>query len=240
MSRPLVIAHRGASGECPENTFPAFARAIELQADMIETDLHLTRDEAIVIHHDAPLSRLGVAGEIADRTSAELAGVNAAPGADTPESIPRLAELLEAFGDRIDWNLELKVGTRGAYPGLEARAVAEVEARDLGRRVLYSSFDDGVLSRLRGCAPTARLAVLVSPRAPAGALERAEQVGAEAINPHVSLVDQRFVRAAHDAGLAVYPYTANARREMHRMLDCGVDGVITNHVDRLHDVLATR
>ena len=70
MTRPLVIAHRGASGERPETTLGAFERAVELHADMIETDLHLTRDGVVVIHHDASLARLGGRGEIRDYTAA--------------------------------------------------------------------------------------------------------------------------------------------------------------------------
>ena len=240
MSRPLVIAHRGASGERPENTRSAFERAIELGADMIETDLHLTRDDAIVIHHDAPLERLGMEGEIRDHTAAELARLNAAPGAEKPEPMPELGAMLDAFGERIDFNLELKVGARGTYPGLERQTVEAVEGRGLAPRILYSSFDDGVLARLREVAPEARLAVLVSPRAPLRILRRAERVGAEAINPHVRLVTEALVRDAHAAGLAVYPYTANEVAEMERLLDCGVDGVISNYVDRLARVVEAR
>ena len=70
--RPLVIAHRGASGELPENTLPAFERAVEQQADMIEVDLHTTRDGEVVIRHDAELESLGGAGEIGGATVAEV------------------------------------------------------------------------------------------------------------------------------------------------------------------------
>ena len=99
--------------------------------------------------------------------------------------------------------------------------------------MLFSCFEDPVLERVRRASPEARIAVLVSARKPARALERAARVGAEAVNPHVSLVDRGFVEAAHGAGLRVYPYTANERGEMLRLLDCGVDGIITNFPDRL-------
>ena len=107
MTRPLVIAHRGSSGEQPENTLPAFERAIAQKADMIETDLHLSRDGVVVIHHDAELKRLGVAGEIRDHTAAELFAMNAAPGAGRRLPLPSLLELLDRFGDRMQFNLEL-------------------------------------------------------------------------------------------------------------------------------------
>lgn len=240
MSRPLVIAHRGASGEQPENTYPAFERAIELGADMIETDLHLSRDGVIVIHHDAVLARLGERGEIGDRTAAELSALDAAPGTPTIEPIPTLEGLLERFGGRIDFNLELKVGGRGPYPGLEDLAVTSVEARGLMPRMLFSSFDDRVLEALRRSSPGARLAVLVSPRAPRRIFERVDRVGAEAIHPHVALVTDALMAEAHARGLAVYPYTANESAEMTRLLDLGVDGVITNYPARLAELLAAR
>lgn len=240
MSRPLVIAHRGASGECPENTLTAFERALELEADMIETDLHLTRDGVVVIHHDASLARLGSRGEIRDHTAAELTALDAARGAGPVERIPTLLDLLDRFGERMEFNLELKVGESAPYDGIEAQVVAMVESRGLLPRMLFSCFEDAVLVRLREASAQARLAVLVSARKPARVLERAARVGAEAINPHVSLVDRRFVEAAHGAGLRVYPYTANEEREMKRLLDCGVDGVITNYPDRLRRLVAAR
>lgn len=235
--RPLVIAHRGASGERPENTHAAFERAIALAADMIETDLHLTRDGVVVIHHDASLARLGTRGEIRDRTAAELAGLDASLGAGAFESIPTLLDLLDRYGARMQFNLELKVGEAAPYAGIEARVLAAVKERGLLERMLFSCFDDGVLDRLRESEPRARLAVLVSPRKPERVLERVARVGAEAVNPHVSLVDRAFVEAAHRAGVAVYPYTANDPAEMSRLIACGVDGIITNHPDRLRRIL---
>lgn len=240
MTKPLVIAHRGASGERPENTLGAFERAIEMGADMIETDLHLTRDGVVVIHHDASLGRLGAKGEIRDRTAAELAALDAGLGKGPVERIPSLLDLLERFGRRIEWNLELKVGESAPYEGIEERVLAAVEERGLMPRMLFSCFEDPVLERVRRASAKARIAVLVSARKPERVLERAARVGAEAVNPHVSLVDRRFVEAAHGAGLRVYPYTANDRNEMVRLLDCGVDGVISNFPDQLRTLVDAR
>ena len=125
--------------------------------------------------------------------------------------MPTLLDLLEGFGSRMDFNLELKVGLNAPYDGLEERVFAEVEARGLLPRMLFSSFDDGVLARLRAVSSAARIAVLVSPRAPRDVLGRAGRVGAEAVNPHCLLVAPGWVSAAHEAGLAVYPYTARLR-----------------------------
>ena len=240
MTRPLVIAHRGASGDRAENTLPAFERAIELGADMIETDLHLSRDGVIVIHHDAGLERLGEPGEIRDRTAAELAEIDAAPEETAAQRIPTLLDLLEGFAPRIDFNLELKVGLAAPYDGIEELVLAAVRERGLLPRMLFSCFDDGVLERLRAASSEARIAVLVSPREPEGVLERADRVRAEALNPQCFLVVPEWVTAAHEAGLAVYPYTANELPEMERLLDAGVDGIITNYPARLRELLDSR
>jgi len=241
MTRPLVIAHRGSSGERPENTLPAFERAIEQSADMIETDLHLSRDGVVVIHHDAELERLGEQGEIRDRTATELAAMNAAPGAGVAEKMPTLLDILDGFGERMQFNLELKVGRDdAAYDGLEDIVVSAVEERGLMPRMLFSSFYDPVLARLRERSASARIALLVSPRAPIAIFERAARVAAEAVNPEIRLVTKELVAQAHAEGLRVYPYTANESKEMERLLDCGVDGIITNHPARLQTILNRR
>jgi glycerophosphoryl diester phosphodiesterase len=230
---PLVIAHRGASAHRPENTLAAFELAVEQCADMIETDLHRTRDGAIVITHDEDLAGLGGRGEIADATLAELRALDAGGG----EPVPTLPEILDRFGPRIPFNLELKRGTRGEYPGLEAAALAEVERRGLLARTLFSSFYDPVLRRLRELSARARIGFLVSRRFPERAVERARAVGAEALNPELPLVTRSLVDEAHAAGLAVYVFTVDEPDDMRRLLDLGVDGLFTNHPDRLRGIL---
>ncbi|MFP6655988.1 MAG: glycerophosphodiester phosphodiesterase [Myxococcota bacterium] len=238
MKQPLVIAHRGSSGESPENSLSAFQRAVSQQADMIETDLHLSRDGVVVIHHDAELKRLGLEGQISDYLASELTALNVAPGAATGEKMPTLAEVLDRFGEDMPFNLELKAAKGNApYSGLEERTLSEVEERGLLPRMLFSSFDDRVLKRLRSLCPAARIGLLVSPRAPIAVIERAQRLSAEAIHPEVGLVTGALVSKAHGAGLCVYPYTANEPNQMTKLLDCGVDGLITNFPARLSRLL---
>lgn len=227
--KPLVIAHRGASAHLPENTMGAFALAIEQRADMIETDLHRTRDGAVVITHDEELAGIGGAGEIADATLDQIRALDAGGGAQ----VPTLDEMLDAFGSKIDWNLELKKGTRAEYDGLEAIAIEAVRSRGIAGRTLFSSFYDPVLARLRALAPEARIALLISRKYPVRVVERARALGAEAINPEAAIVDAALVEAAHGAGLAVYVFTVDDAAEMRRLLDLGVDGLFTNHPDRM-------
>ena len=239
MSRPdhpLVIAHRGASGELPENTLPAYELALAQGSDMIEIDLHTTRDGAIVITHDEELEGLGGSGEVADATLKEIRRLDAGGG----EAVPTLEEVLDAFGGRIPFNLELKRGSRAEYPGMEAAAVEEVVGRGLLEETLFSSFFDPVLRELREISPEARIALLVSPKFPQGAIERAQKIGAEALNPERTLVNRELVESAHGEGLAVYVFTVDDAEEMGWLLDLGVDGLFTNHPSRLRAILATR
>jgi len=231
---PLVIAHRGASAERPENTLSAYALAVEYKADMIEIDLHRCRDGAIAISHDADLERFGSRGEIRDFDLEDLRDLDAGDG----QSMPTLEEVLDAFGAKIPFNLEIKYSRTGAYEGIEARSLEAVQARGLEEATLFSSFFDPVLRELRRLSPAARTALLLSPQWPRDPVDRALAVGAEAINPHSSVVDAGLVEAAHAAGLAVYVFTVDAADEMRRMLDFGVDGLFTNRPDRMRALLA--
>jgi len=231
--KPRVIAHRGAAAERPENTVPAYALALEQGADMIEIDLHRTRDGVVVVLHDAGLERLGGSGEVGEASLAELLTLDAGGG----ERIPTLDDVLDAFGDRIPFDLELKWGRHGLYEGLEAAVLDAVERRGLLDRTLLSCFHAPVLETLRRAAPAARLALLVSRHRPDGALERARSLGAEAVNPEASLVTPEWVEAAHGEGLAVYPYTVDDEAEMRRLLGWGVDGLFTNAPARLRSLV---
>jgi len=234
----LVIAHRGASAYRPDNTLSAYRLAVEQAADMIEIDLHLSRDGVIVISHDADLGHLGGEGEIADHTLEELRGFDAGHGTDYPERVPTLDEVLDAFGAEIPFNLEVKWGAAGDYPGLEAVALAAVKQRGLLERTLFSSFRDSILQELRRLEPRARLAVLFDPRWPERMHERAAALEAEAINPHFVMVDADLVRRAHEAGRAVHVYTVDEEERMRALIDLGVDGLFTNRPDRMRALSA--
>jgi glycerophosphoryl diester phosphodiesterase len=231
-ARPLVIAHRGASGERAENTLSAYALAVQQRADMIEIDLHCTRDGAIVVAHDERLPGLPHGREIGESSLADVLGLRAGD-----ERVPSLDEVLDAFGARIPFNLEVKCGGAGAYAGIEALALSALTARGLGPTILFSSFDDGVLRRLRDVAPVARIGVLVSGRDPAYWLERCEAVGAEAVHLSKGLATEPAVESAHAAGLAVHVYTVDDPREMRSLLDRGCDGLFTNFPARMRELV---
>jgi glycerophosphoryl diester phosphodiesterase len=235
-TRPLVIAHRGASGYEPENTPRAYALAIAQCADMIEIDLHLTRDGAIPITHDEQIHGLGGHGEIADATLDQIQRLDAGAG----QRVPLLDEVLDRFGAAIPFNLEIKTSTRGEYPGLEERVLNAVRTRGLLAATLFSSFSDRVLARLRELEPAARLAVLVSPRDPERPFERVAAVAAEALNPWHGLVDRELLSRAHGSGVRVFAYTVDPLERQRELIELGVDGLFTNYPDRMRALVDSR
>ena len=221
-----MIAHRGASGELPENTLPAYALALEQGADMIEIDLHRTWDGRVAVTHDDGLPGVGAVGK------ASLAELQAA----APE-LPCLDQVLDRFGSLIPFNLELKTAPDGPYPGLEALVLEALARRGLGADVLFSCFDDRVLARLRELDAGARLGVLVGRRT-AGWPERCRALGAEAVHFSRRRVDAAAIERAHAEGLAVHVYTVDEPEEMRALLTDGVDGLFTNWPSRMRRILA--
>ncbi|MDD9826789.1 MAG: glycerophosphodiester phosphodiesterase [Deltaproteobacteria bacterium] len=237
-AQPLVIAHRGASAERPENTLAAFDLAVQQSADMIETDLHPTRDGAIVLFHDSTLrAENGARIEIARATLAELRELHA-PGATAGQRIPTLDEALDRFGAAIPFNLELKQSPRGPYPGLAAAALHAVKQRGLLQRTLFSSFYDAALAELRAHCAAARIALLIARRSNRNWRQRAAALDAEALHPESALANAALIEAAHGAGLAVHIFTVDAPAQMQRLLRRGADGLFTNHPARLRALLA--
>jgi glycerophosphoryl diester phosphodiesterase len=227
----LVIAHRGASGTRPENTLVAFRHAETLGAHMVELDVQLSRDGAVVVIHDWTLGRTaGARGRVASRTLAELqkldAGAWFAPEF-IGERIPTLQQVLDAI--TLPINVELKA--RGD-DGLEARALEVVEAAGAHDRVVYSSFHPESLVRLRRRSPSAAIAVLTSDRRLARALRLAGRVGATALHIRKDGVPPDEVRTAAAQGLEIRAWTVNDPAEFARLEEAGVSGVFTDFPER--------
>jgi glycerophosphoryl diester phosphodiesterase len=224
----LNIAHRGASQDALENTLEAFDLAIAQGADMIETDLHLLRDGAIALYHDDEIGGAPVG-------ALDLAELRAR----LPRA-PTLQETLDRCGARIPFNLEIKSPPAGDYVGLEKLVLREIEERGLLTRTLFSSFSDSVLAKLRELEPKARVGTLVWVRQPGKPIERALNVGAEAVHLHVMLANESAVHDAHAAGLRVNVYTVDDPEVQLRLRGYGVDGIFTNRPAQLAKLLSTR
>jgi glycerophosphoryl diester phosphodiesterase len=232
----LVIAHRGASGTRPENTLAAFRRAAALGADMIELDVQLTRDGAVVVLHDATLERTtDGSGPVRERTLAEIRRLDAGAwfgAAFRGERVPTLAEVFAAVA--LPVNVELKPV---ANDGLEEHALAVVDAAGALGRVVFSSFERTALVRLRRASPAAGIAVLWECAPIAEAVAFAGRVGARALHLRKDAVMAPAVAAASAAGLPVRAWTVNDTAESARLQRAGIDGIFTDFPERfLHSV----
>jgi len=234
----LRVAHRGASGECPENTLAAFRRALELDAQMIECDLQITTDDHVVVFHDWTLERTsngsGVVAELPLEAIRRVdAGAWRAPRF-MGERVPTLAETLDAVLPRALLNLELKCrGPRERARALARAAVAAVRERTAFGRVVFSSFDAACLDEVRSASDDARIGVLWDRPPFEAAWQRARALGAVALHPRASTVTPELVAQARDSGLALYVWTVNAPDEILRLVRAGVDGVMSDHPERL-------
>ncbi len=248
---PLLIAHRGGSGLAPENTLLAFRRAVEWwHADVLELDVRPTRDGEAVVFHDATLDRTtDGTGPVADRSLGELRALDAGfhfsrdggrsqSFRGTGVGIPTLAEVLQAF-PHARVNVEIKDG-RAQRRVAEAVREARAERRVLiaaGKRANRSFFRDyaGPVSASEEELRT----FFVHHRLHAAAFHRPEVDALQLPERHRSMrvVSPRFVREAHAKNLAVHVWTVDEEADMRRLLEWGVDGIITDRPDRLARVL---
>lgn len=255
--RPLVLAHRGGADLAPENTLVAFQNAVDLGVDALELDVHTTADGTVVVIHDETVDRTtDGTGAVHALTLAELRELDAAyrftlddgqtfPLRGQGIMVPTLEEVLTTFPDtRV--NIEIKQ----TEPAIEAGVKEIIDRTGAQDRVLVGSEYDDVLARFRALAPdiatsaaagearTFYLAQLLRVSAIYRPLADAFQVPEYSGSTHV--VTPSFVDAAHHHGVKVHVWTVNDAETMRRLLDIGVDGIITDRPDVALEVVNER
>jgi len=242
LDRPLNFAHRGASYEAPANTLAAFLLAVELGADGIELDVHLSKDGHVVVIHDFDVSATTDGqGLVCDKTLAELKELDAGSWFDpvfAGQRIPTLQEVIDAVGRRLLLNIELKV--RGwSDGGLAAKVVQIVEESGLVDRVILSSFNPRVVWRAKLRNPKIATGLLYAQDKPLF-LRKAwsrRLLRPTALHPHYAMVDSHYVWWANKQGYRVNVWTADEPGDMRRLMREGVDIIITNRPDLLRGVV---
>lgn len=237
---PLAFAHRGGAADGIENTAAAFRRAAGAGYRYFETDVHASADGRLVAFHDPTLDRVTDArGRIAELPWSEIQRARVAGR----EPLPLFEELLEAFPE-ARWNVDIKAG-----PAL-APLVELIRRTDSWHRVCVGSFSEARVARAHRLAGP-RLATSYGVRGVLGlrlrsygipAALRAGAVCAQVPESQggVRVVDRRFVREAHARGLQVHVWTVNEAERMAALLDLGVDGIMTDHIETLRTVLSER
>ncbi|WP_181768791.1 glycerophosphodiester phosphodiesterase [Streptomyces albidus (ex Kaewkla and Franco 2022)] len=212
----LTVGHRGVMGVEPENTLRSFVRAEREGFDVIELDLHLSKDGALVVMHDADVSRTtDSSGAIADFTLAELRELDAGQG----ERIPVFEEVVEA----VRSPLQAEIKDRAAARVL----VGVINELGLHDRVTVISFHDEALREVRTHLPEMPL-VLVTGRSTPTAPERARELGAVMVSCELRWLEAETVERCHADGIKVISWTVNTDEELSLARELGLDGVVTD------------
>lgn len=254
---PLHIAHRGGAALYPENTMPAFEAAVrDHRTDGLEIDVHLSADGVVMVCHDQTLDRCtDASGPVAERTAADLAKVDAghrftADGETFPFrgrgiGVPRLDAVLTAFPD-LPLNIELK----SEDPALIEAFVKTVRGADAAARICCGSEKDAVGAALHEALPEATHFYPTGPGTQF--VLTALQGGDPPLDPRYTVLDMpaewsgmplitpRLIEVAAATGRFVNVWTIDEAAEMHRLLDVGVGGIMTDRPDRLRAVLDAR
>ncbi|MVN86662.1 glycerophosphodiester phosphodiesterase [Deinococcus sp. HMF7620] len=251
----LNIAHQGGEGLWPSNTMLAYRNAAALGVDMLEMDMHATRDGGLVLSHDGTLDRLtNTQGRIADLTLAEVLTADAGytlsldggttyPFRAQGVQVAQLSEVLATFP-----NTPLIIEIKQAQPSVAAPFCKTLREAGAASRVVVASFSDAALNEFRAACPEVltsmterelRPLVLLSKVGLAGLAPAAGRVAQVPVRSGgIEVVTPAFVRAMHARGVAVQVWTINDPAEMRRLVALGVDGIITDRPDLLKEVLA--
>lgn len=230
-----VIAHRGFSGIAPENTLAAFQKAIDHQFEYYELDIHKTKDDSLVVIHDASVNRTssnGMKGKVAEMTYEELSKVRVGYSSKfgnefKEEKIPTLREALAMSKGKIKVCVEVKVN------GVEQEMLDIIGDLNMKDEVIIFSFYYQALEKVRQLDKEIPILFLIG-AANEKAIDAAKTINAQAIgagggNP----LTKEYIEKAHKRGLEVWRWTVDDEKIMKSLIEVGVDGIISNFPDRL-------
>ncbi len=234
MSKFLKIAHRGYSQILPENTIPAFLKAVESGADMIEFDVHLSRDGRTVVIHDNDVDRTSDgSGFVKDMTLQELKELDfnflkiPYPG---KISIPTLEEVIDAVPAHIILNIELK-NCPHKYEGIEEEVIAILKRKNSFNRVIISSFDHFALEKVKKTSPKIKTGMLYE----GGWIffrDEVRHLDVYSIHPAIDTIDVQQLQWARSQGLQVYPWVAKNIKDILFLKKYNIaDGVMVNNLE---------
>lgn len=251
-----IIAHKGASGLAPENTMAAFEKALELGVDQIELDVRNTADEQIIVFHDQRIDRIArdtlgnlLLGEVHDFTFAELRQFDVGSWFDSKfadQRIPTLKEVLDTINGQCKVLVEIKHMNHPHYHDFADKLVRLIQSEKNGKDwIILQSYEDKYLEKVHELDSTIKTKALVigedSTPLIAFYLETRVHLGRaakednrlNALNPNWTTLSPRRIFRMHAKGYKVYAYPVNEREDMIKMLNAGVDGIITDFPDRL-------
>ncbi|CAJ1004181.1 MULTISPECIES: glycerophosphodiester phosphodiesterase family protein [Bacillales] len=236
--RTETIAHRGASGYAPENTMAAFRKAVEMKADYIELDVHVSKDGHLVVIHDNTVDRTtNGTGRVGALTLKEMLRLDAGRffhSAFAGEPIPTLDQVLDEFRGKIGILIELK--SPELYPGVESKVADALQKRGMDKarsaKVIVQSFHFESLKRFHKLLPDIPIGVLTNKASHlTDAMLDEFATYANYVNPSRNLVTADLTDRIHERGMQVFAWTVRKRAEVNPLLIAGVDGIITDFPD---------
>ena len=228
-SKTLVIGHRGARGHVAENTLASISKAIELGVDGVEIDVFRCASGELVVFHDKTIDVLTDGTGYIEQMSLDSIKQFRVLG---KEPIPTLNEVMDLIDGSVQLNIELK-GTQTA--ALTSDLINEYfETTNWeAKHIFISSFDWNELEQFYKVNQEVAIAVLTEDD-PLDAIPVAKRLSAFAINPNFKSLTQTNVDKIHEAGFKIYPWTINEPEDISRMLEIGVDALITDFPERVH------
>lgn len=248
-NKTAVIAHRGASGSAPENTLASINKAIEFGADMVEIDVHLSSDNEVIVIHDNTLDRTTtLKGNVKDHTLKEIKKADAGSWYGERwknEPVPTLEEVLHTINGKVKLLIEIKDGS-DVYPGIEEKTIEVVKHHGAESWCILQSFSDAAVEKClaaKTSMPVYKLVVGNVPGLPlyhdgkmhGGTAYNNKQVAG--INPNKRFARKRIVKKLHERGQQIYVWTVNDEKDMQKLLNWGVDGIITNYPEKLKKLM---
>ncbi|KEH91555.1 glycerophosphodiester phosphodiesterase [Clostridium botulinum] len=236
------FAHRGFSGKYPENTLLAFEKAIELGVDGIELDVHLSKDNEMVIIHDENVSRTtNGEGYIKDLTYEEISKLDASyiyTGQYGFNKIPTLREYFELVKDKdVITNIELKTNIF-EYPGIEQKVWELIQEYHLESKVIISSFNHFSVMRMRKIAPMLEYGLL-SETWIIDAGNYVNSLGIKYYHPIFRNLTDEVVKEIHQHGIKINTYTVNTEEDIKDMISKDINIVISNFPDLVNEIMKT-
>ncbi|MGQ9469479.1 MAG: glycerophosphodiester phosphodiesterase [Nitrososphaerales archaeon] len=219
----LIIAHRGASAYEPENTLRAIKRALELNADMTEVDVRLSKDNHVIVIHDESVDRTtNRKGYVKNFTLEELKKLDAGKG----ERIPTLQEVIDAVRKKAILVIEIKV------LNIEDSVVKIIEKEGIEKEVVITSFYHPILRRIKELNSKINTGVIFKCH-PVKSAELALNAHANSLFPEHKYISKEMVKEAHKYDLKIYPWTIDDLDRANRLIEMGIDGIVTNKPDIL-------
>lgn len=250
--KPLVTAHRGASGYAPENTVSAVKKALEIGVDRIEVDVQQTLDGVVVCLHDKTLDRTtNGEGKVGKMTLEELGQVLANKDFEEQfpnEKVPTLEDVFKLLDGKTQFVIEIKAGGN-VYPEIEDNVARLIKKYNAEKWALVHSFNDRVLEYLDDNYPEIRLQklfvskpswlpLMLDFKLHFAALSDYDYV--EGFGVSKSAVNRYLVERIHELNQVIHVWTVNSEDDINDMLDLGVDGIISNYPDRVKQIKAAR